>query len=185
MGRRFIIVYLMMVTMLYSCGNKLSEVDAIIASSASNIETAENVELFYSNNGVIRAKLSAPSFTHVTNATPPYVAMKKGIKVSFYNGEKEPTSTLTAKRGHYFENTNNVLVRDSVKVVSAQNETLSTEELIWNEKQQKFFTNKYVTIQTADQLIYGDGMEANQDFTNYKIINPKGVIQLDKSKQKW
>lgn len=184
---KLIIRYLLIIlatVQLKACTSKLKEVDAILPKNATNMEKAENVELLYSTNGQLRAKLTAPSFVHVTNATPPYVEMNKGIKVSFYNAN-QPTSTLTALRGHFFENTNNVLVRDSVKVLSAQGETLSTEELIWNDKQQKFFTTKFVTIQTADQLIYGDGMEANQDFTEYKIINPKGIIQLDKSKQKW
>jgi len=37
-----------------------------------------------------------------------------------------------------------------------------------------------VRIITASQIIYGDGMEANQDFTHYKILNPKGIIAVKK-----
>jgi hypothetical protein len=28
--------------------------------------------------------------------------------------------------------------------------------------------------------MYGDGLEANEDFTWYRILNPKGVVQVDK-----
>jgi LPS export ABC transporter protein LptC len=170
---------------LAACSNDIKKVDKLIAQRSQNVEKADSVLLRYSNNGQMRAILSAPSFVHVLDSEPAYVLMNKGIKVSFYNGADAPTSTLTAKRARYFEKTNNVIVRDSVVVVSANKETLATEELIWNDKSQKFFTKKYVTITTADQIIYGDGMEANQDFTTYKILSPKGIIQLDKSKQNW
>jgi len=35
-----------------------------------------------------------------------------------------------------------------------------------------------VKITTADEVIYGDGLESNQDFTKYKIKNIKGTIHL-------
>ena len=33
-----------------------------------------------------------------------------------------------------------------------------------------------------DEIIYGTGFEANQDFTRYKIFNIKGTISINKEK---
>jgi hypothetical protein len=53
--------------------------------------------------------------------------------------------------------------------------------LVWNEKIQKFYTEKFVKITTPTQIIYGDGLESNQNFSEYKIINIKGIIGVNKS----
>ena len=62
--------------------------------------------------------------------------------------------------------------------VSKKNETLNAEELIWDEKNGKIYSDKFVKITTADEIIYGEGFEANEDFTNYKIKNIKGTINI-------
>ena len=44
----------------------------------------------------------------------------------------------------------------------------------------KFFTEKDVRITTTTQILYGTGMEANRDFTWYRILNPKGSVDVEK-----
>ncbi len=107
--------------------------------------------------------------------------MNNGLEVEFYNDSLQVQSKLTAKYGKYFEQNGNVLVRDSVVITNIKNEKLNTEELVWNEKLQKFYTEKFVTITTPTQVIYGDGLESNQNFSVYKITNIKGMIGVTQS----
>jgi LPS export ABC transporter protein LptC len=176
------IVFLFIVIVLAACTNNMQSVNAIVDKQSLDTESADSVTLYFSTNGFTKAVLRSKTFKHVLNAQPPYVDMSNGLRVEFYNEAGQPTSVLTAKRGRYFEADNNVLVRDSVTITNKEKgETLTTEELIWNDKKQLFFTEKYVTITTPTQIIHGDGMEANQDFTYYKIINPNGVIAVEKA----
>jgi LPS export ABC transporter protein LptC len=162
----------------------MKELDISMKAQSHHTEMAKDVVLKYSSNGQLRAKMRAPIFEHKTELEPPYIDISGGFVVDFFN-EGQPTSVLTAKKARLFEKTSNVLVRDSVKVVGENGETLRTQELIWNQDKQKFFTDKAVTIQTKDNIIHGDGMEANQDFTDYTILNPRGVISLDNSQKLW
>jgi LPS export ABC transporter protein LptC len=107
--------------------------------------------------------------------------MKNGLKMEFFDDSLKSSSTLTAKYGKYFEQNGNVLVRDSVVIFNNKKEQLNTEELVWNEKIQKFYTEKFIKITTPTQIIYGDGLESNQNFSEYKIINIKGIIGVNKS----
>jgi LPS export ABC transporter protein LptC len=165
-----------------SCKSNLEKVNTLIDKSALDTEKADSVTLLYSSNGNIKAKLQSKTFIHAMDNTVPYVEMKDGLKITFFDAMQVTTSILTAKRGRYFETNNNVLLRDSVVVTNAKKDELLTEELVWNEQSKMFFTEKAVTIKTATQIIYGDGMEANQDFTQYKILNPKGIIAINKNK---
>jgi LPS export ABC transporter protein LptC len=167
-------------SLLFSCKGNLEKINAKVDKASLDTEKADSVTLFYSNNGLMKAKLQAKTFVHAMENAEPYVEMKDGLKVTFYDANHEVTSMLTARRGRYFEKNNNVLLRESVLVTNNKKEELHTDELIWNEKSKLFFTEKAVRIITASQIIYGDGMEANQDFTHYKILNPKGIIAVKK-----
>jgi LPS export ABC transporter protein LptC len=173
---------IILVNAFVACNSKMQKVNEKIDKSLLDNENADSVTLFYSNNGHTKARLSSKTFTHVLNGKPPYVDMTNGLKVQFYGDNDSATSILTAQRGRYFEGNNNILVRDSVVVKNNKHEELHTDELIWNEAKQIFYTEKQVTIYTPTQIIKGNGMEANQDFTYYKIINPTGIIAVAKGK---
>ena len=59
------------------------------------------------------------------------------------------------------------------------NDVLNTEELLWYPNDEKFITDKFITIKTENELHKGEGLESNQDFSSYKIMKPMGSIQLD------
>lgn len=146
-----------------------------------NTENASDVTIIYSKEGDVKARLKTKTFQHIQNTSVPYIEMKNGLQVDFFTDGLQPQSTLTAKYGKYFEGTGNVLVRDSVVVSNYRHEQLNTEELIWNEKLQKFYTQQFVKITTPTQIIYGNGLESNQNFTQYKITNIKGMIGITKN----
>ncbi len=164
-----------------SCKNDLKKMQQTIDRSMLNTERADSVTIIYSKEGITKAQLFAKTFNHVQDAKPPYIEMKNGIKVLFYNDSMNLQSTLLAKYGRYFEQSGNVLVRDSVVVYNIKKEQLNTEELIWNEKLQKFYTDKFVKITTPTQIIYGNGLESNQNFSDYTILKMKGIIGVNKS----
>ena len=57
-------------------------------------------------------------------------------------------------------------------------EQLNTEELFWKPKDQKIYTEKFLTIRQEDQILSGEGLDAAQDLSRYKITKPTGVINL-------
>ena len=164
-----------------SCKNDLKKIHETIDRSMLNTERADSVTIIYSKEGITKAQLFAKTFNHVQDAKPPYIEMKNGLRVLFYDDSMHLQSTLLAKYGRYFEQNGNVLVRDSVVVYNLKKEQLNTEELIWNEKLQKFYTEKFVKITTPTQIIYGNGLESNQNFSDYTILKVKGIIGVNKS----
>lgn len=178
----FIKRFLLAMMILFSaCKNDMKKIQETIDRSMLNTEHADSVTIIYSKEGSTKAQMFAKTFNHVQDAKPPYIEMKQGLKVLFYDDSMQVQSTLHAKYGKYFEQNGNVLVRDSVVVYNIKKEQLNTEELVWNEKLQKFYTQKFVTITTPTQIIYGDGLESNQNFSDYTILNVKGIIGVNKS----
>jgi LPS export ABC transporter protein LptC len=141
----------------------------------------EDVTILYSVGGKVKARLFAHTFIRSEAANPPYTEMKDGLKVEFFNDSAIVKSTLTAHYGRWYERESNILLRDSVRIVNDKGEQLETKELVWNQRLQKFFTEKRVRIITPTQVLNGTGMEASQDFSNYQIRNLTGSVQVQKS----
>jgi len=164
-----------------ACKNDPNEIRALTGKGNMQEDRAEDVTIIYSKNGKITGRLFAHEFARNEYAKPPYVDMNNGLKVEFYNDSGEVENVLTADSSRYYETLGNILVWDSVQIVSKKGEQLNTSELVWNESIQKFFTEKPVKITTATEVLYGDGMEANRDFTWYQITKPKGSVQVNKA----
>ena len=71
--------------------------------------------------------------------------------------------------------------RDSVVVINNKGEIMNTDELIWDEDKKIIYSNSFVKIRTADEIIYGNGMTANENFTGYVIKNITGTIKVKSS----
>lgn len=163
------------------CKNDPAEINALIGKQSAQEDKADEVMIIYSERGEAKIRMYATEFIRNEIAKPPYVDMRKGLKVEFFeDSSNEVESTMTAQYARWYEGKGNVLIRDSVVVVNKKGETLRTEELIWNQNVKKFYTEKFVRIHTPDQVMYGDGLEANEDFSWYRIKNPKGVVRVDK-----
>ena len=67
----------------------------------------------------------------------------------------------------------NVIVRSN-----ENGDQLRTEELFWDPEAKEFYTDKFVTIHTDDEVHTGEGMRADQDFTYYSILSRKEPLLL-------
>lgn len=166
---------------LGSCQNDPKDIAQVSAAAAPAEDKATDVTLLYSRGSQLQARLFGQEFIHAGTAVRPYTEVRKGLRIEFYNAAMQVESVLTAKYARWYEQQNNVLIRNNVVIVNKKGERMQTEELVWNQKAEKFFTEKFVRITTATQTLYGDGMEANQDFSTYQIKNLKGSVAVDKS----
>ena len=167
---------------LASCTNSMKEINEVMSKAKVGEDRATDVTILYSKGGHVSARLFAHTFIRAEGASRPYTEMKDGLKVEFFNDSLQIINTLTAGYARGYERENNVLIRDSVHIVNDKGEHLYTSELVWNQKMQKFFSEKPVRIVTPTHTLMGTGMEASQDFSYHHIYNLTGEVQVEKSK---
>ena len=165
--------------LLSACSNDLKQLPPDAQAKDFENDRAIDVTFIRSEKGKTKAELHTNEFVKNDNANPAYVDMLKGLKVDFFNDSLKVESTLTARSARYYPRSGNIIVRDSVVVVNRRGEKLQTEELIYNQNLERFYTEKFVRITTGDQITYGEGMEANQDFTWFRIRRQRGTIPVN------
>lgn len=163
----------------FSCKNDIIEVNKVTVTTNGPSQTSKDVEVIYSDSGKMMTKLIAPEVEHYVRDTS-YFIFPKGIHVLFYDDKAKVKTELTAKYGIRYETLGRMEARNDVVLVNLKGEKLNTEHLIWDEQKQLIHTEAFVKITTLDEIIYGDGLESNQDFSKYKIKNIKGTLGLEK-----
>ncbi len=164
---------------LCSCENSQSDIDNLYKKKVG-IEEAKNIRLNYTTAGRTKAIVTSPLMLRVQD-TMPYFEFPKSLSADFYNEQNIVESKLTALYAKYKESQSIIFLRDSVKVINIQKgDTLYCKELYWDRSRNgnEFYTDKPVRIRTRTQIIDGIGMESSQDFKDWRIINPTGILNV-------
>jgi len=163
---------------LYSCENDIAAVEALTNIKKVPINKGKNVELIYSEKAAVKIKIIAPLSEEYNEKDNHYIEMSEGIKVLFFDSLLNVASTLTSNYAIQQVSKKIMEAKDNVVVINDKGEKLNTEHLIWNEDSSKIYSDVFVKITTKEEIIMGEGMEANQDFTKWKIHKIKGTITI-------
>lgn len=143
-------------------------------------QQGQNVTIKYTDSGFLKAVIFAKKLVGYKNDGNEIIKMPEGIKADFYNQDGVKESYLTAEEGISYQTKKITEVSKNVVVVNKKGEKLNTEKLIWDQNEQKIYTNSFVKITTQNEIITGDGLKGKQDFSEWTILKPRGIIQIEK-----
>ena len=138
------------------------------------------MEIIYSDSGMVQVKLLAPLIKQYTKVERPYLEFPEGIHIFFFNEKLEYSSELKADYAIYHTEDKFWLAKGNVIAENYEKkEKLNTEELYWDEKTKKVYSNSFSRIENQDGTFYGQqGFEANQKLTNWKLKGSRGTLHV-------
>jgi LPS export ABC transporter protein LptC len=145
-------------------------------------EIATGVTIKVTDSGHKVAEIHSPLMERYSGKNP-YLEMTKGLQALFFDKKGVKQNQLDANYGISHENQKLIEVRNDVRLENVEGEKLNTEKLTWDQASKKIFTDQFVKITTKEEVIYGEGFESNQNFTEYKIFKIRGTISLKNLKQ--
>ena len=173
-------IILFFLTLFSACENDMNEVNRLFSKVETQVETAEGVELLYSDSAILKLRIVSPKLVRHLDQREAYQEFPEGLLVEFFSEDgKTVTSRLTANYAERYESDNKFIIQDSVVWISEQGERLESEELIWEEETDRVHTKKFVVIRRPDEIIYGHGFESNQKFTQWRIWAIEGRIKAN------
>jgi LPS export ABC transporter protein LptC len=166
------------VVLLPGCRQEIDTVDVPVDSLSNTMMTARDIDVLYSDSGIIQARVSGP-LVYRNGGDDPWTEFPEGFRAEMYDSAGNLETTITSDYAKRFEMRRlmeakgNVVVRNEFK-----QQQLNTEELIWNEVRHMIHTELPVKITTPDKVLFGDGLKANETFTEYKILKPRGEMTV-------
>lgn len=171
---RILSISILFVYILTSCNNKKSEiVDQPLDRELVPSMEDDSVTMFISDSGIIRYKVLTNNWQIFDGAKDPYWYFPQGLYVERFGPTFIPEATIKADTAWSYTLRKIWRLKGHVFIRNIKNETFSTEELFWDEKEQRVYSDKYIEIDQPEKLkLKGFGFESNMNMTQYRIFRP-------------
>lgn len=174
-----VVLIILIGTTLISCKNDIEEVNKLTVSNDLPTFKVNDLETSFSDSGVLKVKIYAPELIRFEHGELQYDEYPEGVRVEFYNSLMEVTGTLRCNYARYLIKEEMWEAKSDVEVNNTeQEEKINTELLYWDMKKELIYSDKFVRITTAEEILFGEGFESNQDFSKWKILKPTGTINV-------
>ena len=98
-----LLVLATIVVFAISCENDIATIKALNEDLNMPMQTGSNVEITYSDSGLVKVKLMAPELKRFSRENDPYYEFPKGLKVIFYQPDGKVESHIEADYALFFE----------------------------------------------------------------------------------
>lgn len=168
--------------LLFACSQKDEQMTDAQKESIMT-EYSENLSVIMSQNGRRSYFFKTPLLEGYSLAREPFREFPKGISITTYQNDSLSTvdAVLTANYAIYYEKRDLWEARGDVVVDKSDGKTLYTQQLFWNAKTKKIYSNvdsKIVQKDGKDVLI-GEGFESDDEFRDWRFRRVKGRMEVD------
>ncbi|MBS1580970.1 MAG: LPS export ABC transporter periplasmic protein LptC [Bacteroidetes bacterium] len=181
MRRRGWIVLGVWAACLGACKNDLDRVAAIEVPADGPDRLTTDAEYFYSDSGRVRNRLRAGTIAEYATGDRPHTELGGGVELMFFDSLGREGSVLTARRGTIRSKERRMEVDEQVVFTNTRGERLETEHLTWSQDSGRVRTDRPVKIVRARDIIYGQGLDADQDFSRYTVRRITGTLFIERS----
>ncbi|MFI3296386.1 MAG: LPS export ABC transporter periplasmic protein LptC [bacterium] len=162
-----------------SCSkNKTPITDSVFDKLTPEL-ASDSITTIVSDSGIIRYRIKAEHWNVYDKADTPYWDFPKGLRFERFNESYDIDAEIEAQRAIYYSELEVWKLNDSVRAMNLNGEKFETEELYWDQKLEKVYSDSSIVIIQSDKKIIGVGFESNQTFTRYTILQPKGTLPID------
>lgn len=141
-------------------------------------------EYLFTEMGKPKALLKAPyarDFYRLENQETE-IHLPNGMEITFFDSSGAESSRMTARQGTLFQNKGFAEAVGQVVWTNQKQERLETERLRWFRQLNQVSTPEFVKITTPTDVLFGDSLVANLNFSTYRIFKIRGQFMLDESK---
>ncbi|KQB38156.1 LPS export ABC transporter periplasmic protein LptC [Flavobacterium sp. L1I52] len=167
----FIAVMAIAVTLFFGCESNFKKVQQNNFTEFTPTGDADNVNLKYTDSGLIKAVLVSSKMLDYAAVDFPFTEFPNGIDVTVYDSKAKKTH-ITANYAISYKFTHIIDLQGKVKIVSQDGQMLETEQLYFDQKNEWFFTERKYKFTDLKGGSNGQGIDFSKDF---KVINSQRI----------
>lgn len=166
-------------TLLFSCSSE----SGVAAYNAETMLTqqSDTLTVLVSKNGVKSYRFYAPLMERYELAAEPYMEFRRGVDIITYDSLGAVESTLKADYGISYEKRELWEARGNVVAEGEGGRILYTQQLFWDQKTDRVYSNVDCMVRDGDDYFVGEGFESDSDFEDWRFRNQTGRLYVDMS----
>lgn len=165
-----------------ACTTDLDELNKVEKQQNMPMQRAEEMTILYSDSAILEMELYAPVLERYVENEETIIVFPEGLKAVFYGPTGQVESKLTADKAKYFESRDMWEAKGNVVAVNElKGQQLNTEYLIWDERRAIIYTNRKSKVTTPEEILFGEGFEADQSFSRFTFRHVTGIVSVDET----
>lgn len=135
-----------------------------------------DVSTLISDSGITRYRITSSLWLVFDEAKVPVWRFPEGLLLEKFDSVYRTEATVVCDSATYFKNTQVWRLDGNVNILNTAGEKFLTQQLFWDQRMNKMYSDSFIHIERADRTIEGMGFESNDRMTRYSISNPTGIF---------
>ncbi|MCM1111273.1 MAG: LPS export ABC transporter periplasmic protein LptC [Clostridium sp.] len=157
--------------------NKLT-LDLTVEPETTPTMLTHDVSTLISDSGITRYHIKAPVWYVFGEAKSPRWTFPDGLYVEKFDDAMKQEATIECDSATYFEQQKLWRLDGNVRIRNVQNEKFLTEQLFWDQRYQKVYSDSFIHIERSDRIIEGYGFTSNDRMTDYVVNRVSGIFPV-------
>ncbi|MCU4177570.1 LPS export ABC transporter periplasmic protein LptC [Marinilabiliaceae bacterium N1Y90] len=163
-----------------SCtSNKPEEIEAIGDREELPALVYKDLESVITDSGRVKYRLLTPDMLRYAKKEAPYMDFPNGLNVIMYLPDGTVEAQIKCSKALYLEKEQLWELNNDVEAVNQKDEVLNTEQLFWDVKEGKIYSEKFVKMTKATEIITGTGFDSDESMKNWEVRDVSGIIALE------
>lgn len=163
--------------MLFSCSGR--QATGELNMEAMITQQSDSLTMVFSTNGEKEYRFWTPLMERYEFAKDPYMEFRYGINIITYDSLGGEASRLRADYAIFYEKRELWETRGNVVGVSADGRELHTQQLFWNQKIDKVYSNVDSRIVDGYDEFVGEGFESDSEFKEWIFKESEGRMWVE------
>jgi len=164
---------------LAACGSGEEKAEPVeIDGDITPTMVTRDVDTYISDSGITRYHITADRWLMFDNATEPHWSFPDGMFMERYDDHMTQSATVVCDSAFYFTGKRLWRLDGDVRMRNVDGDRFLTEQLFWDQKTHKVYSDSFIHIDRTDRTIEGYGFESNENMTAYTILRPSGIFPV-------
>lgn len=141
-----------------------------------------NVSTLISDSGVTQYKIVSPVWYVFDETDTPCWTFPKGLYLRKYDRQFRVIASVAADSARYYRLQKLWKLDGNVELTKAPSDIFLTQQLFWDEKNGRLYSDSFIHIETRTHTLEGYGFTADDQLTQYSINRPTGIFPADTRK---
>lgn len=161
-----------------ACSDKSKTETVHLDTDADSVPTmlTRDVSTLISDSGVTRYRITASLWLVFDETKRPMWRFPEGLLLEKFDSVYQTEATVVCDSATYFKNSQIWRLDGNVNILNTAGEKFLTQQLFWDQRMNKIYSDSFIHIERADRTIEGVGFQSNDRMTRYSITNPTGIF---------
>lgn len=165
---------------LAACGGDRKSYAPNASPETTPTMVTRSVESLISDSGITRYRIVSPLWLVYDEARDPHWRFPDGLHLERYDDMFRQEATIDCDSATYFKNRQLWRLDGHVRVLNMAGERFLTQQLFWDSRNQKVYSDSFIHIERTDRVMEGYGFVSNQSMTDFSVRNVQAILPVER-----